>query len=390
MASKELFERLRRLDAYPKTLEDFRIKTFSGASVTIVSGIIMTLLFLSELNDYFTPNISEEIFVDTSRGPKLRINIDIIVPSVSCSFLGLDAMDTTGEHHFQIEHNIFKRRLNLEGKPIEDPKKTEELGTTTTELIEITVQNVTEANKCGSCYGAEDEETKCCNTCEEVREAYRKKRWQFPHEPGAIEQCKSEKSTGKTENALREGCQIYGYMEVNRVAGSFHIAPGRSYSINHVHIHDVQPFSSSVFNTSHRIRHLSFGKNIPGKTNPIDGVEGIAHEGATMFQYYIKIVPTTYVRRDGAVLQTNQFSVTRHQKVISIISGESGMPGIFFSYELSPMMVKYTEKEKSLGHFATNVCAIIGGIFTVAGIIDSVLYHSVRAIQQKIELGKFH
>jgi len=37
--------------------------------------------------------------------------------------------------------------------------------------------------------------------------------------------------------------------------------------------------------------------------------------GATMFQYYVKIVPTTYVRKDGAVWQTNQFSVTRHQKV---------------------------------------------------------------------------
>lgn len=27
-------------------------------------------------------------------------------------------------------------------------------------------------------------------------------------------------------------------------------------------------------------------------------------------------------------------------------NGESGMPGVFFNYELSPMMVKYTEKEK--------------------------------------------
>lgn len=38
--------------------------------------------------------------------------------------LSLDAMDTTGEQHLQIEHNIFKRRLDLSGKPIEEPKKT--------------------------------------------------------------------------------------------------------------------------------------------------------------------------------------------------------------------------------------------------------------------------
>lgn len=112
--------------------------------------------------------------------------------------------------------------------------------------------------------------------------------------------------------------------------------------------------------------------------------------GAMMFYHYIKIVPTTYVRADGSTLLTNQFSVTRHARQVSLFSGESGMPGIFFNYELSPLMVKYTEKAKSFGHFATNACAIIGGVFTVAGLIDSLLYHSLKAIQKKIELGKYN
>lgn len=68
--------------------------------------------------------------------------------------------------------------------------------------------------------------------------------------------------------------------------------------------------------------------------------------GAVMFQYYLKIVPTMYVKLDRTVLHTNQFSVTRHQKSVSNINAESGMPGAFFSYELSPLMVKYTEKER--------------------------------------------
>lgn len=111
--------------------------------------------------------------------------------------------------------------------------------------------------------------------------------------------------------------------------------------------------------------------------------------GAMMFQYYIKIVPTTFMRLDGSVLSTNQFSVTKHSKSASLYSGDAGMPGIFFSYELSPLMVKYTQTVKSIGHLLTNTCAIIGGTFTVASIIDAFLYHSVRAIQKKIELGKF-
>ncbi|EZA53366.1 Endoplasmic reticulum-Golgi intermediate compartment protein [Ooceraea biroi] len=383
---------LRQLDVHPKVREeaDILVRTFSGAIVTIISTIIMGILFMSEVNYYLTPTMSEELFVDTSRSSKLRINLDIIVPTISCDLLSIDAMDTTGEQHLQIEHNIFKRRLDLNGKPIEDPQRT---NITDTKAVSKTTEKAAEVasttEECGDCYGAGTELLKCCNTCEEVREAYRLKKW-APPEPSDIKQCQNDKAMEKIKHAFTQGCQIYGYMEVNRVGGSFHIAPGNSFSVNHVHVHDVQPYTTTHFNMTHKIRHLSFGLNIPGKTNPMDDTTVVAMEGAMMFYHYIKIVPTTYVRADGSTLFTNQFSVTRHAKQVSMVTGESGMPGIFFSYELSPLMVKYTEKAKSFGHFATNTCAIIGGVFTVAGLIDSLLYHSVRAIQKKIELGKYN
>lgn len=378
---------LRQIDAYPKTLEDFRVKTFSGALLTIASSIIMVLLFISELRDFLNPGLNEELFVDTSRSSKLRINLDFIIPKISCDLLSLDAMDTTGEQHLQIEHNIYKRRLDLNGKPLEDPKKTD-ITDTKKKSDSQDGQNSTET-PCGDCYGAANDETsiKCCNTCEDVKEAYRQRKWQLP-DLKMITQCKHDRSVEKLKNAFLEGCQIFGYMEVNRVGGSFHISPGDSFSINHMHVHDVQPFASSEFNMTHIIRHLSFGLNVEGKSNPMDNTTVVADEGAMMFQHYIKIVPTTYSRIDGAQLQTNQFSVTRYSRKTGMYNGESGMPGIFFSYELSPLMVKYTEKKKSFGHFATNVCAIIGGVFTVAGLIDTFLYHSVRALQKKHELGK--
>ena len=31
-----------------------------------------------------------------------------------------------------------------------------------------------------------------------------------------------------------EGCRMYGHLEVNKVAGNFHIAPGVSYQQNHM------------------------------------------------------------------------------------------------------------------------------------------------------------
>ncbi|TRY61194.1 hypothetical protein TCAL_01482 [Tigriopus californicus] len=382
-----LWSSFKRLDAYPKTLEDFRIQTFSGGTITVLAALLMAGLFASEIIEFQRPEVREEIFVDTSRGldKKLKINFDVIIHHVSCSYLSLDAMDVSGEQHIGIQHHVFKRRLDLDGKPLEDPVKERQLGESA-QIVNKTKNNEIEVVTCGSCYGAETAEQKCCNTCNEVKQAYSRKTWKF--DPRGVDQCKSGATDEEESNALKEGCQMYGYLEVNRVGGSFHFGPGKSFSINHVHVHDVQPFTSSEFNLTHTIRHLSFGQAVQSsEESALDGVVGFAEKGGTMFQYYLKVVPTTYIREE-MVFPTNQYSVTRHQKVVSLMSGESGMPGVFFSYELAPFMVKYSEKQKSLGHFLTGLCAIIGGVFTVAGILDKLVYSSSKIILQKMELGK--
>ncbi|KAL5015449.1 hypothetical protein ScPMuIL_009719 [Solemya velum] len=376
MATKSFYERLRQFDAYPKTLEDFRIKTYGGASITIISGIIMVILFISELNYYLTKEIQPELFVDTSRGQKLRINVDIIFPKLPCAYLSIDAMDVSGEQQIDLDHSMFKQRLTPEGQKIEDnPEK-------------MTVKKPLDPKRCESCYGAESGDLKCCNTCEDVREAYRKKGWAF-NEAETIEQCEREGWSDKMNAQKNEGCQVYGYLEVNKVAGNFHFAPGKSFQQQHVHVHDLQAFGGKKFNITHIINNVSFGKDYPGIVNPLDSTVQVAEEMQKMYQYYVKIVPTTYTKTNGETVYTNQFSVTKNDKIVSgKLSGETGLPGVFFIYELSPIMVKYTEVQRSFMHFLTGVCAIIGGIFTVAGLIDSMIYHSARVLQEKIDLGK--
>lgn len=105
-------------------------------------------------------------------------------------------------------------------------------------------------------------------------------RWAFPSNPENISQCKDEHFNEKLQSAFTQGCQIYGSLVINRVSGSFHIAPGKSFTINHVHVHDVQPFSSGAFNTTHKIRHLSFGQSIDSDThNPLKDTLVVAEEG---------------------------------------------------------------------------------------------------------------
>jgi len=154
-------------------------------------------------------------------------------------------------------------------------------------------------------------------------------------------------------------------------------------------VHSFRIQDAASFNSSHKISYLSFGELFPGVVNPLDGMSHMLSkdEGSAHFQYFIKVVPTTYVDLGGNMLMTNQFSVTEQKHVIKKFDSHSAttqsIPGVFFIYDLSPFMVKVTESKIAFSQFLTSVCAIVGGVFTIAGIVDSVIYHTNRLVVKK-------
>ncbi|MBA0596048.1 hypothetical protein Gorai_012891, partial [Gossypium raimondii] len=192
----------------------------------------------------------------------------------------------------------------------------------------------------------------------------------------------------KIKDEEGEGCNIYGFLEVNKVAGNFHFAPGKSFQQSNVHVHDLLAFQKESFNLSHKINRLAFGDYFPGVVNPLDSVHWTQEQPSGMYQYFLKVVPTVYTDVSGHTIQSNQFSVTEHFKGAEVGRLQS-LPGVFFFYDLSPIKVTFTEQHVSFLHFLTNVCAIVGGVFTVSGILDSFIYHGQKAIKKKMEIGKF-
>lgn len=79
----------------------------------------------------------------------------------------------------------------------------------------------------------------------------------------------------------------------------------------------------------------------------------------------------------------NSYEYTVHSHTYS----SDSIPAAKFSFHLSPIQIVVKEEVKEIYKFVTSLCAIIGGVFTVAGILDSLVHQGVR-IAKKIELGK--
>ena len=57
---------------------------------------------------------------------------------------------------------------------------------------------------------------------------------------------------------------------------------------------------------------------------------------------------------------------------------------VVFKIDFSPIMVRITETHLSLLQFLTGLCAIVGGVFTVAGMVDSTVYQSAKILKKTL------
>ncbi|KAJ4848492.1 Protein disulfide-isomerase 5-3 [Turnera subulata] len=188
------------------------------------------------------------------------------------------------------------------------------------------------------------------------------------------------------------GCRIEGYVRVKKVPGNL-IVSARS---------GAHSFDSAQMNMSHVISHLSFGMKISPRAmsdvkrllpylgrshDKLNGRSFINHHGIganVTIEHYLQVVKTEVMTRsswDHKLIE--EYEYTAHSSLAQTVY----LPTAKFHFELSPMQVLITENQKSFSHFITNVCAIIGGIFTVAGILDSILHNTIR-LMKKVELGK--
>uniref|UniRef100_A0A3Q2CJY1 Endoplasmic reticulum-Golgi intermediate compartment protein n=1 Tax=Cyprinodon variegatus TaxID=28743 RepID=A0A3Q2CJY1_CYPVA len=187
-------------------------------------------------------------------------------------------------------------------------------------------------------------------------------------------------------SSSRSACRIHGHLYVNKVAGNFHITIGKSIPHPRGHAHLAALVSHDSYNFSHRIDHLSFGEEIPGLINALDGTEKITTDANHMFQYFITIVPTK-LNTYKVSAETHQYSVSERERVINHAAGSHGVSGIFMKYDISSLMVKVTEQHMPLWQFLVRLCGIIGGIFSTTGMIHGIVGYLVDVVCCRFQMG---
>ena len=117
---------------------------------------------------------------------------------------------------------------------------------------------------------------------------------------------------------------------------------------------------------------------------------------AYSYNYYLTAVKCNFEEKSRPRNTAYQFTVSKSTSQV----GGNQMPQVKFQYykpniyiyiyiryEFSPIYVKYTIEESNFLHFLVNLCAIIGGLFTVFGIIDGIIHKTISKIF-KDSIGK--
>lgn len=194
---------------------------------------------------------------------------------------------------------------------------------------------------------------------------------------------------GSVDSHNGVGCMVSGLLHVQRAPGMLVMQA----------VSEGHDFNWETMDVSHTVNHLSFGPFLSEKAWTVLPPHIAAAVGSlddhsfssdqhipTTHEHYVKVVrhevmPPSTFKADPVV----SYGYVVHSNNIQK-AGE--VPTVRLNYDILPIVVQFSEKKQAFYHFITNLCAIIGGVFTVAGILASVVDKGLTSLKKKQELGK--
>lgn len=374
--------KLSSIDAYAKTSKDVKLKTLTGALLTIGSFCLTLLLVGMEFYDFFKVRQSHFVSVDATKSGNLEISFEIDFPHAPCALINIDIMDYSGLRHSNISSSIEKTRLNAAGKSLGSYSVAQE-------NINITKTNHQDFL---SCHGAREGD---CNSCEDLRKAFKDADMDFTPVYQTAKQCIQERYLDRVREAATEGCRVKGSIKGQKYAGNFHFSPGVAFDKDGMHGHLVDGLENVEFNFTHTIKSLRFGDHDPTIKSPLENESKHTNSRDTRFSYHLRLVSSTL--KDGtkaaskaktssaSSIEAFEYSATQN---VTEVGTSRGVTGIVFHYEISPMKIERSHYRKSFTELLINILSIVGGVYAVSSIIDAILFKVELALAKKAAIGK--
>ncbi|KAH8740707.1 ERV41 like membrane associated protein involved in vesicular transport [Cryptosporidium ryanae] len=374
---------MRQFDAFSKPISELRVKTAFGGYLTILSTIIIVILFYSELRYYLNISRKDEVTVDkVLQDENISLKIQLEFPKIPCDIVGVRLFNT------QENSEIYLPDGSIEYS-----------------RIGAKVLKVDDKMSCGSCYDASNMNVSgsnnCCNSCRDVFNAFDEKGLKPPFRI-QFKQCDYNRSERLKEiissNMNNEGCIVKLDGHIPKVKGKIEVSHKRW--MKYREMTDLEMNESHLYDFSYKINYLIFGEdfpNIPNNWKNQKFVQTTKFEKSertselifnnAFIDFDMHCIPTQYHSINNKTIKTYQFSVRSQYKRVHVSSNgrftpETSIPGLHINYDFTPFLVKITEYRKSFLSFISGCCAIIGGIFAFSGMIDIFFYKLVSHVNK--------
>ncbi|KAI9643950.1 hypothetical protein NHQ30_007301 [Ciborinia camelliae] len=319
-----------------KAKPQYVTQTSGGGKWTVAMLVVSVLLICSEFSRWWTGREIHTFVVEKNVGHSLQINMDVVI-KMKCSEVHINVQDAAGD---RILAGIILKLDPTNWKQWVDAKGVHQLGKDADGRV-VTGEEYHEEG-----FGEEH--------VHDIVALGGKKKAKFAKSP----RIRGEPRSG-------DSCRVYGSLDVNKVQGDFHItARGHGYPELGHHV------DHKVFNFSHIINELSFGPFFPSLHNPLDLTMASTPNHFHKYQYFCSIVPTLYSLSAStfspapgpSILRTNQYAVTSQEHIV----GERSVPGIFFKYDIEPLLLTVEESRDGFLRLVVKVVNVVSGVL-VAG-----------------------
>jgi len=383
---------MRAFDAFARPVQEFQVKTAIGGYISIGSLCLVLALFFAELRYFLTPEAKDEMLIDQNQDRKyLNISFDISFSSLPCAALSLNLLDPKGANVMHVAHEIYKQRRSktgeMLGKPIRD--SLQDVASTPSHLLAASLperangisNHSTRILRCASCFQSHIDEDDCCHSCKDVQASFLSRGWDDRPDDFIFAQC-VEELYSKEPPQEAEGCRLQARLNVRKVPATIHIGIARHVRTEHVKVEKLTDMTVMA-DFSHEVIDLGFGPEFPGLVRVLNGRQKSSHQSGLTehYQYDVHVIPTTF-QEDFQEIPSHQYSVTEYVKAVDARNPqfEAAASGIWMTYDFTPFEVRVTMGRKSLFHFFTECCAILGGIFAFSGMLDNFAHQIHKSL----------